>query len=73
MAQASTIIYTHPDCAFSSAVKMDYRKRKGEDTEMDLAKQADQIPSLVELTWGGGEKAGSGGKGDGPSGGKAGQ
>ena len=52
MAQASTIIYTHPDCAFSSVVKMDYRKRKVEYTEIDLSKQADQIPSLLELTGG---------------------
>ena len=52
MAQASTIIYTHPDCAFSSAVKMDYRKRKVEYTEIDLSKQADQVPSLLELTGG---------------------
>ena len=50
MAQPSTIIYTHPDGAFSSAVKMDYRKRKVEYTEIDLSKQADQIPALLELT-----------------------
>ena len=50
MAQASTIIYTHPDCAFSSASKMDYRQRKVEYTEIDLSKQADQIPALLELT-----------------------
>jgi glutaredoxin len=50
--QASTIIYTHPDCAFSSAAKMDYRKRKVEYTEIDLSKQADQIPALLELTAG---------------------
>ena len=50
MAQPSTIIYTHPDCAFSSAVKMDYRKRKVDYTEIDLSKQTDQIPALLELT-----------------------
>lgn len=50
MAQPSTIIYTHPDCAFSSAAKMDYRKRKAEYTEIDLSKQPDQIPGLLELT-----------------------
>ena len=49
MTQASTIIYTHPDCAFSSAAKMDYRKRKVEYTEIDLSKQADQIPALLDL------------------------
>ena len=52
MAQPSIIIYTHPDCAFSVAAKMDYRKRKVEYTEIDLSKQADQIPALLELTGG---------------------
>tara|TARA_Y100000588_G_scaffold101928_1_gene110833 strand:- start:2419 stop:2640 length:222 start_codon:yes stop_codon:yes gene_type:complete len=50
VAQPSTIIYTHPDCAYSSAAKMDYRKRKVEYTEIDLGKQTDQIPALLELT-----------------------
>ena len=50
MAQASTIIYTHPDCAYSSAAVMDFRKRKVEYTQIDLAKQADQIPALLALT-----------------------
>ena len=50
MAQVETIIYTHPDCAYSSAAKMDYRKRKVEYTEIDLSKQIDQIPALLALT-----------------------
>jgi glutaredoxin len=50
VAQVETIIYTHPDCAYSSAAKMDYRKRKVEYTEIDLSKQADQIPTLLALT-----------------------
>tara|TARA_B110000116_G_scaffold221316_1_gene199790 strand:+ start:980 stop:1219 length:240 start_codon:yes stop_codon:yes gene_type:complete len=50
VAQVETIIYTHPDCAYSSAAKMDYRKRKVEYTEIDLSKQADQIPALLTLT-----------------------
>ena len=50
MAQESTIIYTHPDCAYSSAAKMDYRKRKVEYTEIDVGKQTDQIPALLALT-----------------------
>ena len=50
MAQVETIIYTHPDCAYSSAAKMDYRKRKVEYTEIDLSKQVDQIPTLLALT-----------------------
>ena len=47
---SDTLIYTHPDCAYSSAAKMDYRKRKIEYTEIDLSKMADQIPTLLELT-----------------------
>ena len=50
MAHVETIIYTHPDCAYSSGAKMDYRKRKVEYTEIDLAKQPDQIPALLALT-----------------------
>ena len=52
MAQPSTIIYTHPDCAYSSAAKMDYRQRKVEYTEIDLSKQTGEIPGLLELTGG---------------------
>ena len=47
---SETVIYTHPECAYSSAAKMDYRKRKVPYTEIDLSKQADQIPSLLGLT-----------------------
>ena len=47
---STTFIYTHPDCAYSSAAKMDYRKRKIDYTEIDLSKKADQIPALLELT-----------------------
>ncbi len=47
---SDTLIYTHPDCAYSSAAKMDYRKRKIEYTEIDLSKMAEQIPTLLELT-----------------------
>ena len=49
---SNTLIYTHPDCAYSSAAKMDYRKRKIDYTEIDLSKKADQIPALLELTSG---------------------
>ena len=55
MTQASdsgVILYTHPDCAFSAAAKMDYRKRKVAYTEIDLSRQTDQIPGLLELTGG---------------------
>ena len=47
---SNTLIYTHPDCAYSSAAKMDYRKRKIDYTEIDLSKKPDQIPALLELT-----------------------
>ena len=49
---AEIIIYTHPDCSFSAAAKMDYRRSKTAYTEIDLAKQPDQIPALLELTGG---------------------
>ena len=49
-ANADIIIYTHPDCSFSAAAKMDYRRSKTPYTEIDLAKQPDQIPALLELT-----------------------
>ena len=46
----SLVIYTHPDCSFSSAAKMEYRRGRIAYTEIDLAKQPDQIPALLELT-----------------------
>ena len=50
--QTSTLIYTHPDCAFSAAAKMDYRQRKVEYLEIDVSKEPDKIPELLELTGG---------------------
>ena len=47
---ANLVIYTHPDCSFSSAAKMEYRRNRTPYTEIDLAKQPDQIPALLELT-----------------------
>ena len=55
MTQASEtqfILYTHPDCAFSAAAKMDYRKRKLDFVEIDVSKQKDKIPELEQLTGG---------------------
>ncbi len=46
------IIYTHPDCSFSAAAKMDFRRSHTPYTEIDLSKQPDQIPALLELTSG---------------------
>lgn len=47
---SQVILYTHPDCAFSSAAKMDYRKRKVAYEEVDLSKQQDRVPELLALT-----------------------
>ena len=49
---SQVILYTHPDCAFSAAAKMDYRKRKVAYEEVDLSKQEDRIPELLGLTKG---------------------
>lgn len=49
-ATSTLVIYTHPDCAFSAASKMDMRRRKVEYREIDLAKQPDKIPDLLALT-----------------------
>ncbi len=49
---AGIVIYTHPDCSFSAAAKMEYRRSKTAYTEIDLAKQPDMIPALLELTGG---------------------
>ena len=38
------VIYTHPDCSFSAAAKMDYRRSKTPYTEIDLSKQPEMIP-----------------------------
>ena len=46
------ILYTHPDCAFSAAAKMDYRKRKVDFVEIDVSKQPDKIPDLQQLSGG---------------------
>lgn len=50
--ETPTILYTHPDCAFSAAAKMDYRKRKITYEEVDLSRQQDRIPELLALTKG---------------------
>ena len=50
--QPTVTLYVHPDCAFSAAAKMDYRKRKVEFIEIDVSKQRDKIPELERLTGG---------------------
>ena len=46
------IIYTHPDCAFSGAAKMDYRQRGIPFIEIDVSKQKDKVDDLLSLTGG---------------------
>ena len=49
-AEATVIIYTHPDCAFSAAAKMDYRKRNVAFLEIDVSKEPDKVADLLKLT-----------------------
>jgi glutaredoxin len=49
-ATSTLIVYTHPDCAFSAAAKMDFRRRRVQYQEIDLAKDPDRIPDLLALT-----------------------
>ncbi len=48
--EAEVIIYTHPDCAFSAAAKMDYRRNKIQYVEIDVSKEPAKIPDLLALT-----------------------
>ena len=50
--QTTVLLYTHPDCAFSAAAKMDFRQRKIEYIEIDVSKQKDKVPELEQLTGG---------------------
>ncbi len=50
--QPAVTLYVHPDCAFSAAAKMDYRKRKVDFIEIDVSKQPDKVPELEQLTGG---------------------
>ena len=46
------ILYTHPDCPFSAQAKMHYRRQRVAYTEIDVSKQSDQVPALLELSGG---------------------
>ena len=46
------ILYTHPDCPFSAQAKMHYRRQRVAYTEIDVSKQPDQVPALLELSGG---------------------
>ena len=50
--QTTILLYTHPDCAFSAAAKMDFRQRKIEYVEIDVSQQKDKVPELEQLTGG---------------------
>ena len=50
--EATVTIYTHPDCAYSSAAKMDYRHRGILFVEVDVSKEKDKIDDLLSLTGG---------------------
>ena len=48
--ESTIILYTHPDCAFSAAAKMEFRRSKVAYTEIDVAKQPEKIEELLGLT-----------------------
>ena len=50
ISESANLIYTHPDCAFSAAAKMDFRQRKVEYVEIDVSIEADKIPDLLALS-----------------------
>ena len=50
--QPAVVLYTHPDCAFSAAAKMEYRRSNVEFLEIDVSREPDKIPNLLQLTGG---------------------
>ncbi len=46
------VVYTHPDCGFSTAVKIDYGNRGIEFREIDISVTPEAIPELERLTGG---------------------
>lgn len=50
--QTEIILYTHPDCPFSAQAKMHYRRQRVAYTEIDVSKQPDKVPELLELSGG---------------------
>ena len=48
--ESTIILYTHPDCAFSAAAKMEYRRSKVAYTEIDVSKQPEKVEELLGLT-----------------------
>ena len=51
--QDSTItVYTHPECPYSTAVKIDYNNRGVAFKEIDISVRPEAIPELERLTGG---------------------
>ena len=46
------IIYTHPDCTYSTATKIDYTNRGIVFEEIDISVHPEAIPELKRLTGG---------------------
>ncbi len=46
------VVYTHPDCAYSTAVKIDYNNRGIDFKEIDIAVHPEAIPELERLAGG---------------------
>ena len=49
---SSLILYTHPDCAYSTAAKSDLQKLETEFIEIDISKQPEALAELLKLTGG---------------------
>ncbi|MCZ6535992.1 MAG: UXX-star (seleno)protein family 2 [Dehalococcoidia bacterium] len=46
------VVYTHPDCAYSTAVKIDYNNRGIDFKEIDISVHPEAIPELERLAGG---------------------
>ena len=49
---STIIIYTHPDCTYSTAAKDDYRTRGVSFDEIDVSLHPEAVPELERLTGG---------------------
>ena len=49
---STIIIYSHPDCTYSSAAKDDYRSRGVKFDEIDVSLHPEAVPELERLTGG---------------------
>ena len=48
----AVIIYTHPDCSYSTAQKEDFRKEGVQFREIDVSLHPEAVPELERLTGG---------------------